>query len=286
MKIVGRILSCLCAFLLAVAILGSQLVIFANHAVKSQSFYIRPGESIRKDQLGEMQQLLDTLAETYGFDVASVSDEVNADAFARYGREVIGFLGSLLEEQEEEAELIFPYYMTEKMLDLVREDEGFKATVEKNMQRTVSQSEIVTPIELKAQKLIFPLRPQLIIAGYNTVSKSVNIAETIRILDKWWVVPCAGIVLILLILLLDRDHFAAWTGSGLAAGSLMIFSVLLFANALDFASCAAQINPLFAKYLSVMWRNICMTALVFAAVSLICGIALIIAHIRAMRNAA
>ena len=106
MKIVGRILSCLCAFLLAVAILGSQLVIFANHAVKSQSFYIRPGESIRKDQLGEMQQLLDTLAETYGFDVASVSDEVNADAFARYGREVIGFLGSLLKEQEEEAELI------------------------------------------------------------------------------------------------------------------------------------------------------------------------------------
>ena len=67
MKIVGRILSCLCAFLLAVAVLGSQLVIFANHAVQSQSFYIRPGESIRKDQLGEMQQLLDTLAETYGF---------------------------------------------------------------------------------------------------------------------------------------------------------------------------------------------------------------------------
>lgn len=284
MKIIGRILSCLCAFILAVAVLGSQLAMLTVQIFKNAEFYTQPADSIRADQIRNMEDMLQDLSKTYGFDAKAISDEVSAEDFASYGKEVTAFLGTLLEEQEEDAELIFPYYMTESMLDRIREDEGFQSTVEKSLQRTVSQNEIVTPVEQKATKLVFPLRPQLVIAAYNTVSTKIDIPKLVRLLDKWWVIPAAGCLLILLILVFDHKQFAAWTGSGLAAGALMILAFLIFANALDFASSAAQINPLFAKYLSFMWKNIWGSAAVFAAVMFVCGVALICCHVFAKRK--
>ena len=176
--------------------------------------------------------------------------------------------------------------MTTNMLDTVRDDPGFQAKMEKGLQRTVSQNDIVTPVEQMAQRLIFPIRPQLIIAGYNTVSETVNIPDALRILDKWWVIPAAGVLLILLILLCDHRYFAAWTGSGLAGGALMVAAVLAFGRAIGFSSYVGQINPLFARYLMFVWKNMWMTGAVYAAVMLLVGVALLIVHVRGKRAAA
>ena len=201
MRIIGRILSCIFAFVLAVTVLGTHLAVLAHHVVGSEAFLKQPAQSIRPEQLQKMNEFVGKLSDEYGFDPSSISGEISADAFERYGNEVVSFLGTLLkEQQEEDAELIFPYFMTTNMLDTVRDDPGFQAKMEKGLQRTVSQNDIVTPVEQMAQRLIFPIRPQLIIAGYNTVSETVNIPDALRILDKWWVIPAAGVLLILLIL--------------------------------------------------------------------------------------
>lgn len=287
MKIIGRIFSCIFAFVLAVAVLGTQLGVLAHHIVTSREFYKQPARGIRNEQLGRMNELVGALSNQYGFDPAALSSEINSETFNRYGDEVVGFLGSLLkEQQDEEAELIFPYFMTTNLIDTVRDDAGFQARVEKGLQRTVSQNEIVTPVEQMAQKLIFPVRPQLIIAGYNTASEKVNIPDMIRLLDKWWLIPVAGVVLILLILLCDHRNFAAWTGSGLAGGGLMVVSALIMGKAIGFSSFVAQINPLFARYLNLIWKNMWMTAAVYAAVVLLAGLALIWFHVRGKRTAA
>ena len=287
MRIIGRILSCIFAFVLAVTVLGTHLAVLAHHVVGSEAFLKQPAQSIRPEQLQKMNEFVGKLSDEYGFDPSSISGEISADAFERYGNEVVSFLGTLLkEQQEEDAELIFPYFMTTNMLDTVRDDPGFQAKMEKGLQRTVSQNDIVTPVEQMAQRLIFPIRPQLIIAGYNTVSETVNIPDALPILDKWWVIPAAGVLLILLILLCDHRYFAAWTGSGLAGGALMVAAVLAFGRAIGFSSYVGQINPLFARYLMFVWKNMWMTGAVYAAVMLLVGVALLIVHVRGKRAAA
>lgn len=286
MKIIGRILACVCAFVLALTVLGSYLAGLASHAVHSSAFYKQPAEQMRADQMARMKALVGSLSEKYGFDSETVMEQVSADDLSRYGDEVLAFLASLLKEQEEDAEMIFPYYMTENLVDVVRDDVGFQATVDKGLQRTVSQNDIVTPIEQAATRLVFPVRPQLVIAGYNTVSESVNIPDAVALLGKWWILPLAGAVLILLILLFDHKGFMAWTGSGLTAGALMLFAFLGFLHRINAAASVGQINQLFSKYLLLMWHNVWTTAGVCGGAVCLIGLLLIFAYVMHARKRA
>ena len=65
----------------------------------------------------------------------------------------------------------------------------------------------------------------------------------------------------------------------------MVAAVLAFGRAIGFSSYVGQINPLFARYLMFVWKNMWMTGAVYAAVMLLVGVALLIVHVRGKRAA-
>ena len=87
MRIIGRILSCIFAFVLAVTVLGTHLAVLAHHVVGSEAFLKQPAQSIRPEQLQKMNEFVGKLSDEYGFDPSSISGEISADAFERYGNE-------------------------------------------------------------------------------------------------------------------------------------------------------------------------------------------------------
>ena len=271
MKILRNILCFLFAFLLCLTLLAGAGLMEVRHILASDTFLTEPAQVLRSEQAGNVKETVLELAETYGFDPADVLAEVDEAALTAYGGEVVTFLRSL----QEVGELIFPYYMTDTALNAIRNDAGFQEKVERTAQRMVSQEEIVRPIEKAAQNQVFPLRPQLIIAAYNMVSERISVDRAVQALDKWWLLPCCSAVLLLVLLLVDHRAFLGWAGSSFAGTGLMILSVWLCSGQLGIESSIAQVNPLFARYVSALLGNISRHALICAGVLLVLGLALL-----------
>ncbi len=279
MKILGRILSILFALLLSLLVPLGSFVLLASELVSGTEVYSASAERIRTKQLEEISSLIDTLSQQYGFDADKVKADFSDTAFTAYTDEVRVFLQGLFQEQDEESERIYPYYMWPDGLTKICEDEGFTALVERTDQRIVAQDAIVSVLEKKAQNMVFPIRPQLVLAGVNMAESAVHLPYVVSLLDYWWVVPAAAVLLILLICLCSHQRMG-WIGAALVAGCLSLASLLAFVSSLHIPQMAALVNPLFGSYLSG-FLIVCLQHMAYIAVpALIIGTVLLICQNR------
>lgn len=277
-RTIGRILCVCLAFILAFMPLMGGLAWLFNDLIHGSVIYDQAGNAIRPEQLSILQTEIRNLSGQYGFDETWVTEAFGSAQLDAYGTEVRTFMQDMFrrqEEEEEEMEPIFPYYMWADGLDRMLEDEGYLKTVERTQQRLTAK-DIVAGMEKLAQKLIIPIRPPIILMGYERVRGSETVMKAVDLLRYWYLVPCVVLPILLLILIFDHREFLGFTGAGLTGGALILAVSLAFVRMLGISGAAQAMNPMFARYLSEIFTAVAVNALWIILPCLAVGIFLLV----------
>ena len=284
MKGIRGSISCILSFILALLLVAGFACAVVFEVVQGSALYHVPATWIREKQLAEMGETIDGLSDTYGFSREQVRASFDSAAFDGYGEEVRTFLQETFRLSDADADeydedygedLIFPYYMWMDGEDILLADEGFRSTVGEYDRRLVMRNEIVPVLEEKAQELVIPLRPALLVAGFEMVGEKVDLHKVGSVLGYWWVLPLSALAVILLLFVINRPCFAVWTGCGLAGGALMLVAIFVFVTLLGIPGYAGLVNPLFATYLRLMLCFAGIMGLAFILPGLVVGFLLI-----------
>ena len=145
MKLIKRGLSFLLAFMLMLFMFGTVVSTELATLTGNSHIYkkIVSSASITERQMTIINDRIDELSSEYGFDPASVRQLITYEGLQQYAGQCTDWWLNLLNGTGNEAAPVWPY---ENIMNAVREDENFTASVEKYEQRTVARDQELCPV--------------------------------------------------------------------------------------------------------------------------------------------
>ena len=161
MKLIKRGLSFLLAFMLMLFMFGTVVSTELATLTGNSHIYkkIACSDSITERQMTIINSRINELASEYGFDPDSVRGLITYEGLQQYAGQCTDWWMNLLNGTGNDEAPVWPY---ENIMNAVREDEKFTASVEKYEQRTVARDKVAVPLTNTIRNCVLCVRSELI----------------------------------------------------------------------------------------------------------------------------
>lgn len=182
MKLIKRVLSVMLAFVLMLLMFGTIVTTELATLTGNSHIYkkIACSASITERQMTIINDRIDELSSEYGFDPASVRQLITYEGLRQYAGQCTEWWMNLLNGTGNDEAPVWPY---ENIMNAVREDENFTASVEKYEQRTVARDRIAVPLTNTIRNCVLCVRSELIDPLSDKVNERFDLRYYLRILN-------------------------------------------------------------------------------------------------------
>lgn len=182
MKLIKRVLSVILAFVLMLLMFGTIVTTELATLTGNSHIYkkIACSASITERQMTIINDRIDELSSEYGFDPASVRQLITYEGLRQYAGQCTEWWMNLLNGTGNDEAPVWPY---ENIMNAVREDENFTASVEKYEQRTVARDRIAVPLTNTIRNCVLCVRSELIDPLSDKVNERFDLRYYLRILN-------------------------------------------------------------------------------------------------------
>lgn len=230
MKLIKRGLSFLLAFILMLFMFGTVVSTELATLTGNSHIYkkIACSDSITERQMTVINSRINELASEYGFDPDSVRGLITYEGLQQYAGQCTDWWMNLLNGTGNEAAPVWPY---ENIMNAVREDEKFTASVEKYEQRTVARDKVAVPLTNTIRNCVLCVRSELIDPLSDKVNERFDLKYYSRVLNIIpWICGLMSLLIAGLIILITpgvRSRHCIGYAFGAVAFLLIIMIVVI-----------------------------------------------------------
>lgn len=265
-------------FLILCCVLAECTLLLNDRALHER---VACAADLTERQTEEIHEKIDQLAAEYCFDPAPLKEMTNADAVNTYAKSVVGWWMDTLHGQNAGQ---MPAWDPREIMETVRADATFKATVESYDQRVVARDKIAGVIAKTATTRVAGIRGELLEPVIGKVREKIDFGAYINLLP--WLTAFALLAALAMLALTrliacTRADGRRICGYAFGGTSLALLGMILLMQVANIPATVAECSELLSMQAATLIKWITVHLLVMA---LICAIIFILASMKGRKT--